>query len=80
MMGLKFKYTNWRGNDHEYVISPERGGLEQYTATMTGRDGAAWMVSGDVVTRDGDVREGMGDNRRRSFELIKMRDIEEVEV
>lgn len=73
-MLLKFRYVNWRGDDHEYVIEPK---LDD-RAAISYRDGH-WCLSGMVVTRDGDPRPGMGPTRRRTFEIAKMRDIEEVE-
>ena len=87
-MLLRFKYVNWRDEDHEYVIeipSPSdqvaqprvQWGLHPRAGEQVTHD-AYWMVSGQVVTRDGDPRPDMGPTRRRSFELVRMRDIEEI--
>jgi hypothetical protein len=73
MMLLKFRYTNWRGEDHEYVIEPRLGDR----AAITHREGH-WCLSGMVVTRDGDPRPDMDPTRRRTFVLVGIRDLEEV--
>lgn len=73
-MRLKFRYVNWRGDDHEYVIEKP----ELHPTHKARGDGTYWMISGQVVTRDGADRPEMGDSRRRTFELVKMREIEEV--
>jgi hypothetical protein len=65
---LKFRYVNWRGDEHVYIIEPE----EKLSVTR-----GKLMLSGQVVTRDGDERKDMG-NRRRSFELTGLRDVEEM--
>lgn len=70
---LKFEYTNWRDECHEYVIEVD----PRPDKRLTHRDGK-WWLNGDVVTRDGDGRSEMGPTRRRSFELTKMRNIEGV--
>lgn len=72
-MNLKFRYVNHNGEDHEYVIVPET----KLTFDRHGEEDEAWHLSGRLITRDGDPRPNIG-NRRRSFILTKMRDIEEV--
>lgn len=66
----RFWYVNWRGDDHEYVISVE--GIE---LTSTPSEYAGWTVHGDVLYRDGQARD---DTPRRSFLLEKIRDLEVV--
>lgn len=73
-MFLKFRYVNWRGNDHEYVIEPEPVlTLDRHND----EEGPFWQIHGDVVTRDGDTRTEMMPTRRRSFKLVGMYDIEQ---
>lgn len=79
---LKFIYVNWSGEEHEYVIEPES--LEykdiHYIHPKTGEyHGEHHVIHGMVVTRDGDPRPEMGDNRRRSFIVAKMQVIREVD-
>jgi hypothetical protein len=65
---IEFRYVNWRDRVHTYVIDVEsiefgpyeRGGMKSGAR-------AVWVLSGHVVTRDGDRRPEMGDNRRRTF-------------
>lgn len=68
---LKFQYLNWRGNEHKYVVD-----VEELT---WGAPENRWYLSGQVVTRDGDSREEMGPNRRRSFHVEKVLHPEVVE-
>lgn len=80
---LRFEYTNWRGDDHVYVIEPD-GKVEFYEGQGMGEDhvpiGPGWTLSGYVVSRDDDPRPEMGNNRRRSFLIADMRAVVEVEV
>lgn len=76
MNRLRFKYINWRGDDHEYVIEPIDGSLV-FLPPNDDRP-PAWAISGDLVTRDGNTRPELGDSRRRTFVLRAMRDIEEI--
>jgi hypothetical protein len=67
---LKFRYRNWRGVEHEYVIEPE--------SVTFGTPDHRWYLNGEVVTRDGDPRPEMGPTRRRSFHLAELCDVEEL--
>ncbi len=77
---LSFTYTNWRGQEHRYVIEPE-GKIEfgpyDQGGMHPGQEPSAWVMHGKVVTRDGDPRPEMG-TRRRTFLMAEMRDIEGV--
>lgn len=75
-MLLEFDYVNWRGDDHHYVIEPEGLTWEEYPGDVSPE---GWFVHGMVVTRDGDPRKDMGPARRRSFRLVKMKNLMEVE-
>lgn len=83
---LEFAYENWRGDEHVYVVDfgagPSPGpsladvtDQKAGTGVLGGERTTALLLSGWVVTRDGNDRPEMGDNRRRSFEISKMRDI-----
>lgn len=77
---LKFRYTNWKGEEHEYVIEPE--GIS-YSDYPPGEEPKRWQLHGMVVTRDGDPRPQLSHHpgeRRRSFLLVGLRDVEEVQV
>lgn len=70
---LRFRYTNWRGAAHTYAIVPEGTSYEKLATTGDSR----WMLHGHVITRDGDPRQEMGSNRRRSFAIAGMTEISE---
>lgn len=72
-MLLKFRYVNWRGRRHEYVVEPI--GIELFERQGAGTH---WTLHANVVTRDGDPRPEMGPTRRRSFMMTGIRDLEEV--
>jgi hypothetical protein len=72
---LKFKYKNWRGEHHTYIIDPEPGSLV-FKAPGSGVDETSWTISGRCLMRDGEQR---ADWPRRTFKLSGMRDIEQIE-
>lgn len=74
---IKFKYTNWKGDDHEYVIQVESVEYGHYDGSGINADVRNWVLHGDVITRDGDSRDDMG-TRRRTFLIEKIRDPEEI--
>lgn len=76
-MNLEFVYTNWKGIDYSYVVEPES--IEFVPESSTRVDAGHWVLNAYVVTRSGDPRPEMGDNRRRTFKLTEMRHIREVE-
>jgi hypothetical protein len=63
---LKFDYNNWKGEDHTYLIEP-------IVHDFTFMDGY-WMLSGNMVERDGEQR----DVGRRTFRLAQMKNVEQV--
>lgn len=71
---LTFDYVNWKGEDHNYVIEECRYTPSYPSPVHEGH----WVIHGDVVTRDGDTRPTMGPTRRRTFEILKMRNIKEI--
>lgn len=71
MIAIRFNYTNWREEDHEYVVEPE---------SVSRGKGEHWYLHATIVTRDGNPRPEIDGNRRRSFELARLEDIEEVEI
>ena len=76
---LKFKYVNWRGDDHEYVIEVEAVAYGKYDSAGADRGNPEnWVIHGMVITRDGSSRPDMGPTRRRTFLLNKIRNPEEV--
>jgi hypothetical protein len=78
---VRFRYINWRGNKHVYEVDVEsfqfgpfeKGGVAEDPTTRN------WVMHGHVVTRDGVDRPEMGDNRRRTFVLSDIRDLEIVD-
>ena len=74
---LKFRYWNWQGEDHEYVIIPESVEVGSYD--ISGKHGRARplnvVLHGAVVTKDSRDRRDRG-NQRRTFIVAKMREIE----
>lgn len=69
---LAFKYVNWKGELHEYVIQPESLEFTDAgtVAKVDPRPGMQfrWVLHGQLITRDGDPRPEMS-TRRRSFDL-----------
>ena len=76
---LRFRYKNWKGNDHEYVIEPEKIEFGHYSAMGAAMGETNWVLHGMVVTRDGDLRPDMEPSRRRTFLLTQIREPEEIE-
>jgi hypothetical protein len=76
MILLKFKYVNWRGEDHEYLLKPEPESL-----TVHANKQSHWTISGRVIERDGKPHpHSDGIVRvRRTFELHKIRNLQEIE-
>lgn len=73
-MVLRFRYVNWRGVDHEYVVQVEGSTLGiEFRDGRPPRDPNTLFLHGEVITRDGDRRPEMGPTRRRSFEWDKLR-------
>jgi hypothetical protein len=66
----KFTYTNWRDEEHTYVVQVE--GIE-YTARGDDSETPRWMLHGVNTWRDGVPRK-----ERRSFELLKIEDVEDM--
>ena len=69
---LRFRYWNWHGDDHQYVITPESMQLGSYDigGTHEGKP-LNFVMHGTVETRD--MRPHPG---RRTFIVAKMREIE----
>lgn len=74
MNKLRFNYTNWRGEDHEYLVEPE---TIQFMTSVPAREDADdephWVLNAGVIARDGKSREG-----RRSFILAHLREVQEI--
>jgi len=70
MNPIRFDYVNHRGEDHNYVMTPE----PRLTYEAAGAaEPLGWKISGHVISRDGVNRPG-----RRTFMLTGMRNIEAV--
>jgi len=70
---LAFDYTNWRGDDHYYIVQPQSIGLGKAE-----EDKGELVLNAFLVTRDGDLRLELGNIRRRSFIVNKIRNLKEV--
>lgn len=68
---LKFKYTNHRGEDHDYVI--EVISVEYLENPIAPLD-IGWYLHGRCIERDGNKRKG---HPVRSFKLTEIRSLEE---
>jgi hypothetical protein len=79
MVLLKFRYKNHRGDEHEYIIRPERLHFDR-CGCGPNPDELNWLISGWIVSRDGDRRQELilPQDRRRSFVLYNMKCIDEV--
>lgn len=76
---VKFRYVNWNGDPHEYIIkvlSVEFGPYDDGGGTPRPVSMYGWVLHGDVVTRDGDPRPEMGPTRRRTFLIRKIHEME----
>lgn len=72
---LKFRYTNWRGEEHTYVVRLESLEIGPYgDAGRRENNEPTWVLHGHVLYRDGEWRGG-----RRTFILDKIK-TEDVEV
>lgn len=87
---LKFDYTNWRGEDHTYVVVVEK--VEHGPFQPEGIDNRPdaekrWALHGNVVTRDGSPRQSAeakergeaASDVRRTFILADIRSPEWVD-
>jgi hypothetical protein len=74
---IKFKYTNWRDERHEYVVQVESIHFDPGSGGWYGPGSGGWYLNGETITRDGDPREDMG-VRRRSFYLNDLEAVEKV--
>lgn len=78
---VRFVYINWRDEQHTYVVKPESiefGPHDQHGSGARAEEDYNWVFHGEVVTRDGDTRPGMG-TRRRTFLLDGMLNLEILE-
>lgn len=67
---MKFHYTNYRGEDHEYVVEPESVAFGHYTPQgLDMKEPAVWVLHAKMVARDGASRP-VG---RRTFLLSGIR-------
>lgn len=75
-MRLRFKYTNWRGHEHDYLVEPQTLVYQwvEVADSTTVPSEPHWIVNARMISRDGEPRR-VG---TRSFILANMRDIEEV--
>lgn len=69
---LAFNYTNWQGDDHYYVVEPVSIGVG---VSESADDVGKLVLHARVITRDGDIREELGNYRRRTFAVEKIRDL-----
>lgn len=76
MITLKFKYTNHKGDDHEYVILPTRVQFYPPGSVDGGSYQGFYCLVGETIERDGQERR-VG---QRSFKLVGLRDVEQTEV
>jgi hypothetical protein len=73
---LQFTYTNWRGDEHTYLILPMTIAYELGSFEAEGADRSwAWVLRAQVIQRDGEDRPGI-----RSFRLTGLNDLKEVAV
>lgn len=83
---IQFRYINWRGEEHIYVIDVESIEFAPYgPATDVDDIKPQWVMNGHVVTRDGKPRGPTHHDRnkerqanRRTFLIEKMEDVVEV--
>lgn len=75
---IRFRYVNWRGDEHEYVIDVESIEYGRYDAGGYGQgQRLQWVLNGFVVTRDGEERrDEKGNQMRRTFMLDGITDPE----
>jgi hypothetical protein len=69
---LVFRYTNWRDEEHQYIVEPEGigVGISQY-------DHGELVLHAHVIARDGDPRIELL-TRRRTFIVNKIHDLQEI--
>jgi hypothetical protein len=74
---VKFRYQNWHGDTHWYVVKPESIEFGVPGDPHSGNE-REWLFHGETVTRDGDTRPDMG-ARRRTFLLYGIERLEILE-
>lgn len=75
MKKLSFRYENWRGGEHLYVVIPESIQFREIETSYYSRSlELHWVLHAFVFSRDGKLRRG-----RRSFILSNLKEITEVE-
>ncbi len=77
---VQFRYTNWRGDEYEYVVEVESFQFGRFQKSGIGRepDPRVWVLHGQVITRDGNERPEMNP-RRRTFLLDDVKDLEVID-
>lgn len=72
---LQFRYTNWRGEEHLYLVEPQAISFVKAASD----DGPAWYLHALCLQRDGESRRGHADQfPRRSFKLKDLESVNEV--
>jgi hypothetical protein len=77
---ILFRYVNWRGEDHLYLVTPESVAYGVYDGNgqPTGHIRCyRWVLHANVRQRDGDPRLEMGPTRRRTFLLEKIKIVDD---
>lgn len=67
MKSIRFRYTNWKGEEHIYQMMPESS---LSFGDYANQGELTWLISGHVTHRDGEPRPG-----RRTFKLTGLRDV-----
>lgn len=72
---IQFKYRNWRGQEHTYLVLPTtlRYSLNPMPQESPLEQEWHWYLNAEVIQRDGEDRSGA-----RSFIIQNMQDVEEV--
>lgn len=71
---LLFKYKNWHGDDHEYLVIPD-----DISVGVTDYDRGELVLNAIFLNRDGDVREDVIE-RRRTFVVKDISELRKVDV
>jgi hypothetical protein len=72
---LFFRYTNWKFEPHDYVVQVESVVWAPYPGADSSQD-PEWLLNGKIVTRDGDARPEINPNRRRTFKMAEMSEVQ----
>lgn len=77
---IEFRYLNWRGDEHTYVLRIESIEFGYYGGHSEPGNEEEWLMSGLNISRDGESRKNSPTAGwpRRTFRMSEMREVKKV--